>query len=96
MSDLLAFTGAEAAERIKAGDISAAELFEAYRQRAAAEELNAFLWVADGPDAAAADGPNTATPASRNESANPSTSGASGPITTRPIALSCANAITAA
>jgi aspartyl-tRNA(Asn)/glutamyl-tRNA(Gln) amidotransferase subunit A len=50
MSELLSFTGAQAAERIKAGDISADELFEAYRERAAAEDLNAFLWVADGPD----------------------------------------------
>ena len=50
MSELLSFTGAQAAERIKAGDISADELFEAYRERAAAKDLNAFLWVADGPD----------------------------------------------
>jgi aspartyl-tRNA(Asn)/glutamyl-tRNA(Gln) amidotransferase subunit A len=53
MSDLLSFTAAQAAERIRAGDISADELFGAYRERAAADELNAFLWVADGPDAAA-------------------------------------------
>ena len=50
MSDLLDFTAAQAAERIKAGEISADELFEAYRERAAADDLNAFLWVADGPD----------------------------------------------
>jgi aspartyl-tRNA(Asn)/glutamyl-tRNA(Gln) amidotransferase subunit A len=53
MTDLLSFTAAQAAERIQAGEISAAELFEAYRERAAAEDLNAFLWVADGPDEAA-------------------------------------------
>ncbi|HEX6714218.1 MAG TPA: Asp-tRNA(Asn)/Glu-tRNA(Gln) amidotransferase subunit GatA [Thermoleophilaceae bacterium] len=63
MSDLLAFTGAQAAERIKAGDISADELFEAYRRRAAAEDLNAFLWVADGPDEKAdASGPLAGVP----------------------------------
>jgi aspartyl-tRNA(Asn)/glutamyl-tRNA(Gln) amidotransferase subunit A len=50
MSELLTFTAAQAAERIKAGDFSADELFNAYRERAAAEDLNAFLWVADGPD----------------------------------------------
>src|SRR5215211_4429716 len=50
MSELLAFTAAQAAERIKAGAISADELFAAYRERAAGEDLNAFLWVADGPD----------------------------------------------
>src|SRR3954470_5854674 len=53
MSELLSFTAAQAAERIRAGELSSDELFEAYRERAAAEDLNAFLWVADGPDAAA-------------------------------------------
>ncbi len=45
--------------------------------------------------AARAGGPNTGTPASRRLSARPSTSGASGPITTRPIARSRAKATTA-
>src|SRR4051794_41692544 len=53
MSDLLSFTAAQAAERIRTGEISADELFDAYRERAAADELNAFLWVADGPDSEA-------------------------------------------
>jgi len=53
MNELLSLTGAQAAERIRAGDISADELFGFYRERAAAEDLNAFLWVADEPDAAA-------------------------------------------
>ena len=43
MSDVLELTGAQAAARIRAGDLSARELFEAYRERAASEELNAFL-----------------------------------------------------
>jgi aspartyl-tRNA(Asn)/glutamyl-tRNA(Gln) amidotransferase subunit A len=50
MSELLSLTGAQATERIKAGEISADELFDAYRERAASEDLNAFLWVADRPD----------------------------------------------
>jgi aspartyl-tRNA(Asn)/glutamyl-tRNA(Gln) amidotransferase subunit A len=63
MSELLDLTAAQAAERIKAGGISADELFEAYRERAAAEDLNAFLWVADGPDDAAdATGPLAGVP----------------------------------
>jgi aspartyl-tRNA(Asn)/glutamyl-tRNA(Gln) amidotransferase subunit A len=63
MTDLLSFTAAQAAERIKAGDISSDELFGAYRERAAAEDLNAFLWVADGPDEhAAGDGPLAGVP----------------------------------
>ncbi len=47
MSGLLDLTAAQAAERIGAGEIDATELFDAYRQRAAADELNAFTWVAD-------------------------------------------------
>ena len=44
---MIDLTAAQAAERIRAGDLSPAELFDAYRERAAADELNAFLWVAD-------------------------------------------------
>src|SRR4051812_8503913 len=63
MSDLLSFTAAQAAERIRAGEISADELFDAYRERAAADDLNAFLWVADGPDdQAATSGPLAGVP----------------------------------
>jgi aspartyl-tRNA(Asn)/glutamyl-tRNA(Gln) amidotransferase subunit A len=47
VSELIDLTAAQAAERIRAGEIAAAELFEAYRERAAADELNAFTWVAD-------------------------------------------------
>ena len=32
---------------VDAGDLDRRELFEAYRDRAAADELNAYLWVAD-------------------------------------------------
>ena len=49
MSELIDLTAAQAAERIRAGEISAAEVFEAYRERAAAGELNAFTWVAETP-----------------------------------------------
>jgi aspartyl-tRNA(Asn)/glutamyl-tRNA(Gln) amidotransferase subunit A len=55
VSDPLALTGAQAAAAIRAGELDARELFEAYRERAAAEQLNAFTWVADAPPAAAAD-----------------------------------------
>ena len=44
---MIELTAAQAVERVRAGELSPAELFEAYRERAAAEELNAFLWVAD-------------------------------------------------
>ncbi|HUO69820.1 MAG TPA: Asp-tRNA(Asn)/Glu-tRNA(Gln) amidotransferase subunit GatA [Solirubrobacteraceae bacterium] len=55
MSELIELTAAQAAERVRAGEISPAELFEAYRSRAAADECNAFTWVADAPPAARAD-----------------------------------------
>jgi aspartyl-tRNA(Asn)/glutamyl-tRNA(Gln) amidotransferase subunit A len=48
MSDeLIALTAAQAAERVRAGELSAAELFEAYRGRAEADPNGAYLWVAD-------------------------------------------------
>ena len=46
MSELIELTAAAAAERVRAGELDAAELFDAYRERAGADELNAFLWVA--------------------------------------------------
>ncbi len=53
MTELIDLTAAAAAELVRAGDIDASELFELYRGRAAAEDLNAFTWVAesspDGP-----------------------------------------------
>jgi aspartyl-tRNA(Asn)/glutamyl-tRNA(Gln) amidotransferase subunit A len=52
-------TAAAAAERVRDGELSASELFEAYRARAVAENLNAFTWVADAAPAngAASDAP---------------------------------------
>jgi aspartyl-tRNA(Asn)/glutamyl-tRNA(Gln) amidotransferase subunit A len=52
VSELIDLTAAQAAERINAGEITATELFEVYRQRAADDDdLNAFTWVAESvPD----------------------------------------------
>ena len=47
MSGLIDLTAAQAAERIRAGKVAAADLFEAYRARAASDQLNAFTWVAE-------------------------------------------------
>jgi aspartyl-tRNA(Asn)/glutamyl-tRNA(Gln) amidotransferase subunit A len=47
VSGLLELTASEAVGNLQANEISAAELFEAYRQRAANDDLNAFTWVAD-------------------------------------------------
>ena len=49
MSTLIDLTAAAAAEGVRTGEIDPAELFEAYRARAAGDELNAFTWIADGP-----------------------------------------------
>ncbi len=59
MSDeLLQLTAAQAAERVRSGDLSAAELFEFWRGRAAGDETNSYLWVAeDAPAAPAPDVP---------------------------------------
>jgi aspartyl-tRNA(Asn)/glutamyl-tRNA(Gln) amidotransferase subunit A len=46
MSDVVDLTAEQAAEKVRAREISAGELFEAYRERALADDLNAFLWVA--------------------------------------------------
>jgi aspartyl-tRNA(Asn)/glutamyl-tRNA(Gln) amidotransferase subunit A len=58
MTDLTALTAKQAADAVASGDLDPRELFEAYRAKAAADELNAYLWVADeapaGGDAASA------------------------------------------
>jgi aspartyl-tRNA(Asn)/glutamyl-tRNA(Gln) amidotransferase subunit A len=51
MSGLLELTAARAAERIRAGELDAGELWSAYRERAAGDEYNAFTWIAsDAPE----------------------------------------------
>jgi aspartyl-tRNA(Asn)/glutamyl-tRNA(Gln) amidotransferase subunit A len=53
-NDVLGLTAFEAAEQIAAGTLSAGELFDVYRSRAAADRaggadgLNCFTWVAEG------------------------------------------------
>src|SRR4051812_49153911 len=46
-SELIDLTVAEAADRIRSGELSADEYFDAYREAAAADSLNAFLWTAE-------------------------------------------------
>ncbi len=50
-SPIVELTAAQAAERVRAGELEPSELFEAYRERAAADDLNAFTWVADAREA---------------------------------------------
>jgi len=50
VSELLDLTGAQAAEKIKSDDVDPNELFDFYRDRAAQEDLNAFLWLPENGD----------------------------------------------
>jgi aspartyl-tRNA(Asn)/glutamyl-tRNA(Gln) amidotransferase subunit A len=51
--ELIELTVAQAADRIRSGELAADEYFDVYRQEAAGDSLNAFLWTAE--DAAQAD-----------------------------------------
>jgi len=51
MSEILALTATETAERVRSRELSTREVFETYRDRAARDELNAFTWVAEAPPA---------------------------------------------
>ncbi len=59
-SELIELSAAAAAELVRAGELDSRELFEAYRERAAADELNAFTWVA--PEAPAGNGSDPSLP----------------------------------
>ena len=56
MSELLELSVAEAATRIRAVELSREEYFDAWREAAAGDELNAYLWRAEKP-AVESDGP---------------------------------------
>jgi aspartyl-tRNA(Asn)/glutamyl-tRNA(Gln) amidotransferase subunit A len=62
MSEVIELSAAATARRVGAGELDAREVFEAYRARAQADELNAFLWVADGPPDGRAAGPLNGVP----------------------------------
>ncbi|MGH2744080.1 MAG: amidase family protein, partial [Thermoleophilaceae bacterium] len=47
MSDLLTQSAARQAERIRSGEVSGGEVFDFWRSRAAADDLGAYLWVAE-------------------------------------------------
>jgi aspartyl-tRNA(Asn)/glutamyl-tRNA(Gln) amidotransferase subunit A len=46
VNELIKLSAADAGARVRSGELDARELFEAYRERAAADQLNAFTWVA--------------------------------------------------
>jgi aspartyl-tRNA(Asn)/glutamyl-tRNA(Gln) amidotransferase subunit A len=49
MADLLDLTAAQAATLVRAGDLDPADLWARYHERAAADDLNAYTWVAGEP-----------------------------------------------
>jgi aspartyl-tRNA(Asn)/glutamyl-tRNA(Gln) amidotransferase subunit A len=55
-NEIIELSGAAAAARVRSGELSAAELFEAYRERAASDDLNAFTWVAEAAPQAPPEG----------------------------------------
>ncbi|MGZ8650236.1 MAG: Asp-tRNA(Asn)/Glu-tRNA(Gln) amidotransferase subunit GatA [Solirubrobacteraceae bacterium] len=52
---VLELTAAQAAEQVRAGDLERGELWRFYRDRALADDLNAFTWVCEGDDPEAID-----------------------------------------
>jgi aspartyl-tRNA(Asn)/glutamyl-tRNA(Gln) amidotransferase subunit A len=62
-ADVLALSAEQASAEIAAGSLSARELFDTYRERAAADRdagaagLNCFTWVAEGPPSEHGDAP---------------------------------------
>jgi aspartyl-tRNA(Asn)/glutamyl-tRNA(Gln) amidotransferase subunit A len=60
---MIDLTAKQLAEAIGRGDVSAAEAYETYRARAAADELNAYTWVApEGTTPQHGDGPLNGVP----------------------------------
>ena len=51
LTDAIKLTATEQIAAVQSGDLDTRELFEAYRERAAADEHNAFTWVADATPA---------------------------------------------
>jgi aspartyl-tRNA(Asn)/glutamyl-tRNA(Gln) amidotransferase subunit A len=55
MSEILDLTAAQTAERVHAGDLTKGELWRFYRDRALADDLNAFIWVCEEEEPLAVD-----------------------------------------
>ncbi|HEX3875242.1 MAG TPA: Asp-tRNA(Asn)/Glu-tRNA(Gln) amidotransferase subunit GatA [Solirubrobacteraceae bacterium] len=55
--DVTRLSALEASRQVGTGELDPTDLFDAYRGRAAVDDLNAFTWVADGPPAPVAGTP---------------------------------------
>jgi aspartyl-tRNA(Asn)/glutamyl-tRNA(Gln) amidotransferase subunit A len=58
--ELIELSVAQAADRIRSGELAADEYFDAYREAAAGDSLNAFLWTAEDPGQADLEGTRAA------------------------------------
>ena len=67
---MLELTAAQAAERIKAGDLDADEYFEFYRDRAAGDDFNSYIWVADAAPAVRTTAPARGRPDRRSRTSS--------------------------
>jgi aspartyl-tRNA(Asn)/glutamyl-tRNA(Gln) amidotransferase subunit A len=56
VSELFDLTVAETAQRVRAGEVSAAECFGTWAEAAAGDDLNAYLWRAEGDGGVSAQG----------------------------------------
>jgi aspartyl-tRNA(Asn)/glutamyl-tRNA(Gln) amidotransferase subunit A len=83
--DVIALTAAGAIAEIEAGRLSPAELFAAYRERAAADELNCFTWVAGEPGAGGDD--DSADAARRDAAMSAGSACESAPLRGVPLAV---------
>ena len=88
MNEIVQLSAAQAAREVEAGRLSPAELFEAYRARAAADELNCFTWVADAVPEGSAGSPAGAGSASGPDGAATGAEGtAPAPLRGVPLAV---------
>jgi aspartyl-tRNA(Asn)/glutamyl-tRNA(Gln) amidotransferase subunit A len=63
VTDIVELTAAQAADAIRRGELEPEAVWSAYRERAAADELNAYCWVAGAvPPAAARESPLAGVP----------------------------------
>jgi aspartyl-tRNA(Asn)/glutamyl-tRNA(Gln) amidotransferase subunit A len=62
MSDVLDLTAAQLARAVAARELGAEEVWRAYRERSAADDLNALTWVADERPAGGGEGPLAGAP----------------------------------
>src|SRR5215204_5877685 len=58
--ELIELSVAQAADRIRSGELAADEYFDAYREAAPGDSLNAFLWTAEDPGQADLEGTRAA------------------------------------